>query len=118
MQPHEERVVAEKRELDDKIDKIYEFLYSETAEGLKEADAVLLVEQHHVMRLYSAVLGQRIARFVIEIHPLDFYDLVDKSQSTVAVDSTYHQSKSPVDDGIVEFDGKRYHQTLSAPRRA
>lgn len=118
MQPHEERVIAEKKELDDKIVKLSKFLFSETAEFIEEADAALLVEQHHVMRKYSAVLGQRIARFVIEIHPLDFYDLVDKSQSTVTVEIVYHQSKSPVDDGIIEFDGKRYRQTLTAPRRA
>jgi hypothetical protein len=61
MEPWQERVVDEKRELDGRIERLSAFL-----EGPAERDAVdasLLVSQLEVMRDYSRLLGMRIRRF-------------------------------------------------------
>jgi hypothetical protein len=66
MKPHEERVVAEKRELDDKIAKLKAFCFdpgSPIFSGLPPADRDLLEDQYTVMEQYSQILGKRIDRF-------------------------------------------------------
>lgn len=64
MQPHQERVVAEKDELDDKLAKLTKFVEgSDVFTQLPEAEKSRLVKQAGVMREYSDVLGERIAAF-------------------------------------------------------
>lgn len=66
LQPHEERVIAEKRELDEKIAKLDTFIYGKrntVFQSLEQIDQSLLEEQFNVMRLYSELLRDRIARF-------------------------------------------------------
>lgn len=66
MQPHEERVVAEKRELDEKLGRLNTFVFSKgnaifISLPLEEQD--LLRSQSLAMEHYSEILGKRIARF-------------------------------------------------------
>lgn len=66
--PHQERVVAEKSELDGKITKLYAFVGSPTfkqtvADPLEQ---VRLHRQLDVMHEYSNILGWRIAAFTKE----------------------------------------------------
>jgi hypothetical protein len=65
MQPHEERVVIEKRELDEKLAKLKAFCFdSGTAfSKLPPEDRDLLEDQFTAMQRYSAILGKRIERF-------------------------------------------------------
>lgn len=64
MQPHQERVVAEKQELDEKLGKLRSFLVdSPIFRTLPEAEQLRLTHQYGVMLEYSAVLGSRIAAF-------------------------------------------------------
>lgn len=63
MQPHQERVVAEKIELDDKLAKLMAFFDGPTYKGLTEAEQKRLVAQSGVMKEYSDILGQRISAF-------------------------------------------------------
>jgi len=64
MQPHQQRVVDEKTELDDKLTKLMSFIdgnpvYAE----LPEDEQKRLKEQAIFMRGYSDVLAERIAAF-------------------------------------------------------
>lgn len=64
MQPHQQRVVDEKAELDDKISKLETFMQeSATFKTLPIIDQELLMMQHLQMVSYSYFLGQRINRF-------------------------------------------------------
>lgn len=64
MMPHQERVVVEKKELDDKLDKLGIFIdCNPTFCVLLSEDKNLLRMQRSVMKDYSKILGQRIARF-------------------------------------------------------
>lgn len=63
MQPHEQRVVDEKRELDTKHSKLAEFIGGNIYPTLDEEDRNLLVSQLDMMKGYSDVLARRIARF-------------------------------------------------------
>lgn len=65
MQPHEERVVIEKRELDDKLAKLKAFCFdrSPVFKGLAPKDRDLLEDQYNSMKDYSEILGKRIDRF-------------------------------------------------------
>jgi hypothetical protein len=66
MQPHEERVVLEKRELDEKLGKLKAFCFdpgSPIFGALPPEDRDLLEDQYTVMEKYSTILGERIARF-------------------------------------------------------
>lgn len=66
MQPHEERVVIEKRELDERISKLKAFCFdpgSSIFKGLPPADRDLLEDQYTAMKMYSKILGKRIDRF-------------------------------------------------------
>ncbi len=64
MQPHQQRVVDEKTELDAKLTKLKAFFDSETFTGLDNAEMARLREQAYVMGKYSQILGERIAAFV------------------------------------------------------
>lgn len=66
MQPYQQRVIDEKRELDEKAAKLAAFL--KRAEGLRPSeinahDLALLRIQHAIMDAYSAVLAERIGNF-------------------------------------------------------
>jgi hypothetical protein len=61
--PHQQRVVDEKRELDEKIEKLTAFFNTETYRGLRSAEQHLLSQQLQHMTGYSMVLTDRISLF-------------------------------------------------------
>lgn len=61
--PHQQRVVAEKAQLDDKIDKLSAFFGSERYKGLDSAEQERLTVQIGAMREYEEILAERIAAF-------------------------------------------------------
>ena len=63
--PHQQRVIEEKRELDEKIQKLTAFIYSEKFVSIVSDDdeRLRLLQQDEVMRQYSRVLCNRIASF-------------------------------------------------------
>lgn len=64
MQPHQERVVVEKRELDEKLDKLKLFIETNSIfKTLPEDEQHRLNRQFDVMAEYSNILAQRIAVF-------------------------------------------------------
>ena len=63
MQPHEQRVVDERNELEGKINKIWEFIGGDIWQSLNKVDQDLLAIQHNAMTAYSATLSARISRF-------------------------------------------------------
>lgn len=64
MQPHQQRVVDEKKELDDKLDKLKAFIDENPIfKGLHADERVRLCRQFDVMAEYSSILSQRIAAF-------------------------------------------------------
>lgn len=63
MAPHQQRVVDEKKELDDKRDKLVAFFSTDLFRGLDQAEKDRLRTQHGVMGVYSEILHQRIAAF-------------------------------------------------------
>ena len=69
--PHELRVMQEKTDLDEKRIKLRAFIEDRPKFfTLDVVDRTLLESQLHAMNDYSAILGQRIARFVPQsAHP-------------------------------------------------
>ena len=64
MQPHQQRVVDEKTELDTKANALSQFIgNSPIFETLDAAEQERLKEQNDVMWKYSEILGARIAAF-------------------------------------------------------
>ena len=63
MQPHQERVVTEKAELDTKISKLDTFIHGTIYPTLDEAERMRLMRQFCHMKDYSNVLGERIAQW-------------------------------------------------------
>lgn len=63
MQPHQQRVVDEKDALDEKINKLDQFLDGDIFKGLPIKEQDRLVKQLHFMRQYYSILGERIAAF-------------------------------------------------------
>jgi hypothetical protein len=63
MQPHQQRVVDEKAELDTKRIALAKFLDGEVVVKLPEVEQKRLAYQLAVMTQYSEVLGHRIADF-------------------------------------------------------
>lgn len=63
MAPHQQRVVDEKAELDDRLGKLTSFFGTEIFAGLDSAEMERLRRQAEVMQEYSDILGQRIAAF-------------------------------------------------------
>ena len=61
--PHQQRVVAEKTELDEKLDKLIAFFQSPTFRGLSVDEQSRLHSQAAYMKGYSTVLGERIGAF-------------------------------------------------------
>lgn len=63
LQPHQQRVVAEYAELDDRLRKLCTFLESDRFAGLDAEDRDLLEKQAQAMRMYANILTVRIERF-------------------------------------------------------
>nr|WP_300312793.1 hypothetical protein [Halomonas sp.] len=63
MQPHQERVVTEKEELDAKISALDSFLGGQVFASLDVGEQDRLVRQHKYMTQYSSVLSERISNF-------------------------------------------------------
>ena len=63
LQPHQQRVVDEKRELDGRIERLNAFFRTSTFHGLDDAEQGRLSRQAGIMMQYSAVPGERIAAF-------------------------------------------------------
>jgi hypothetical protein len=64
MLPHQERVVEEKKELDEKATKLSDFIgFSPVFDDIDPAEQERLKEQCEIMWQYSTILGQRIAAF-------------------------------------------------------
>jgi len=64
MQPHQERVVTEKKELDEKLNKLKTFITENpTFKTLPEGERRRLNRQWDVMLEYSNILAARIEAF-------------------------------------------------------
>jgi len=63
MQPHQERVVAELKELKEKREKLAVFLLGNTFKSLDADERERLLQQHEVMGQYANILSERIANF-------------------------------------------------------
>lgn len=61
--PHQQRVVSEKAELDEKRAKLTAFYSTPIFHGLPESEQTRLLRQGVAMRTYSEILGERIAAF-------------------------------------------------------
>lgn len=62
-QPHQQRVIEEKRELDERLEKLCLFSNGNTFPTLPILEQERLNTQRHLMCMLSAVLGERIAAF-------------------------------------------------------
>lgn len=62
-EPHQQRVVDERRELDEKRQRLSNFFGTATFEGLPPAEKTRLRMQYDVMGVYSGILTQRIVAF-------------------------------------------------------
>ena len=63
MQPYQQRVVAEKADLDGKISRLADFIGSDRFVKVDEEERDRMREQLRVMLLYSEILGERIAAY-------------------------------------------------------
>ncbi|MBK1780593.1 hypothetical protein JHL22_05125 [Advenella sp. WQ 585] len=63
MQPHQQRVVEEKSELDERRTKLGEFKNTDLFASLPWQEQERLNTQAHIMTMYSAILGERITQF-------------------------------------------------------
>lgn len=61
--PHQQRVVDEKRELDERREKLGAFKNTDFFASLPWQEQERMNTQAHVMTMYSAILGERIAAF-------------------------------------------------------
>lgn len=66
MQPHQQRVVDERTELDEKLAKLKAFIGGEVFNNLDQAEKERLDQQAAVMAEYSRILGERIAAFPVD----------------------------------------------------
>jgi len=70
MEPHQERIVAEKSELDNKIQNLTNFLTNdETRAKIGDAEQDRMQRQLDCMSAYSGILGERIDAFGGETEP-------------------------------------------------
>lgn len=63
MQPHEERVVAERADLELKIDRLRSFIRDSRFERVSRFNRFLLLSQLEVMSSYATILTERIRLF-------------------------------------------------------
>lgn len=66
MQPHEQRVVAEQKELQEKLVKLDAFMEGQKFPDLEAVDRKLLILQREYMANYNEVLCARIERFAAQ----------------------------------------------------
>lgn len=62
MEAYQERVIIEKSHLDEKIDKLNDFLHHSSPK-IDNKQLALLIAQFRVMQAYSAILAERIKLF-------------------------------------------------------
>lgn len=66
MQDYQKRVIDEKAELDEKCNKLFEFIHSEQFSSLcSDSERERMIRQLNAMWAYSEVLGERIAAFTV-----------------------------------------------------
>ena len=63
MLPHQERVVKEEQELDEKIEKLNNFLGTSIFASLDTREQERLSRQLYHMQCYSSILAERIVAF-------------------------------------------------------
>lgn len=63
MQKHQQRVIDEKAELDEKIEKLRKFTLTDIFKDLGSHDKILLSDQLYSMSQYSDILEERISLF-------------------------------------------------------
>lgn len=63
MEPHQQRVVDEKEQLSEKLEKLEVFTGGSIYAGLPAAEQTRLSRQLLIMQLYEQVLSERIAAF-------------------------------------------------------
>jgi hypothetical protein len=63
MEAYQERVITEKTELDQRIEKLQAFSGSDKYADVPSEERERLFRQLHVMEQYSGILGERIAAF-------------------------------------------------------
>ena len=64
MEPHQQRVVEEKSELDEKLIKLNEFLLTPIYDRLQSDERRRLRSQRNIMETYVFLLEERIAAFI------------------------------------------------------
>lgn len=69
MQPHQQRVIAEKSELDERLSKLIAFFDDAKFSGLPTDEQDRMKRQAEHMTHYSVVLGERIAAFPETVEP-------------------------------------------------
>ena len=65
IQPHEQRVIDEKTQLKDKLDKLLEFLQKGQPSFIDDKNWALLNEQYGAMNWYYTILISRIELFEV-----------------------------------------------------
>ncbi len=67
MQPHQQRVLIEKQELDEKLAKLKSFCFGDNKlfSSLNPQERDRLERQYDAMLSYSTILGERIAAFSV-----------------------------------------------------
>lgn len=63
LQPHQERVVAERAEVSAKVDRLDSFIRSDSFDMVPIDEQVRLARQLHIMMSLRDVLDERIAAF-------------------------------------------------------
>lgn len=64
MENYQKKVVEEKNNLDNKLEKLDAFLLTPLAKSLGNFDLELMMRQRNAMFEYSTVLGARIQRWI------------------------------------------------------
>ena len=63
MKPFQQRVVEEKSQLDERLQRLMDFIGGDIFLSMKFPERERLCEQMGVMRHYSIILGERISEF-------------------------------------------------------
>jgi hypothetical protein len=63
MEDYQQRVIKEKEELDEKLEKLHKFIMSDIFNKIQTEQKGLLIRQRRVMDEYSAILKERIELF-------------------------------------------------------
>ena len=63
MAPHQKRVIYERQELDEKLQKLGSFLFGDIFNSLHEDERTRLLKQNAYMTMYRDILDARIAAF-------------------------------------------------------